>query len=439
VVFSPHGKFLVLRAKVADGAPELKPTEALMKCKLLKIDGISTNSGKDQAIVQQGAIVRNIPKAEILFVGETREEVYRFMRDRVPQNETPGRIAVARWCMFNGMREQALTEAHAILQLDPHSKVAMELARSLEESLKQFPSEDAPASAAQKPTRPATAVEAEVEIAPEAATTFGTRVQPILANLCVDCHARPDYAGSFKLVRAVGLEAGPQVTQTNLRATAKQLSKSDPSNSPLLTKSIAVHGGLKQPIFVSRQIAGFRVLEAWVFMAVGSAPQAAAAQNFSPFAQPTQVESTNAAGAKPDQNSTTGLPGLPTVPTTPAATNPLLPPAGNVPSTPQLPPAVPPAVSVPAVLPTPTVMPPTVPSLPPEIPPADGTPKIPVPPAIPQSPPAASLPAVPGAVRPSGGSQFGAGIEQKVKSGPANGDEFDPSAFNRTVPAGRDK
>jgi hypothetical protein len=333
----------------------------------------------------------------------------------------------------------------------------------LEESIKQFPPEGSAPAAKPEGGKLVTALETELEITPEAATTFATRVQPILVNLCTDCHARSDYAGTFKLTRVTGFEAGPQTSQANLRATAGQLLKSDPINSPLLTKAIAAHGGLKQPPFVSRQMAGFRALENWVVLAVG--PGSSSPGGMGQVAQPVQ----------PVIPITPAIPGIVGQPMMPSVSNPGLPPFEAIPvlpSTNTMPPGmsvstapsipiVPPVVTVPPVLPTPSVMPPAVPSQPPFIPPA--VPSLPpvIPPAIPSQPPiippadaspklppvpitpippAVSIPPVPGGVRPvSGtgtGSQFGTGapVKPMSPSGPMGGDEFDPSIFNQGMP-----
>lgn len=429
LTFAQNGKYIVLKGKEGEGASDRKLIEEMMSCKLMKIEGISSIAGKNEVVVQQGAIARAIPKSLILFVGETREEVYGFMRDRVSQTDATARLAVARWCMFNGLREQALTEARAILKFQPQNKTVAELARSLEESLRQFPPEGAPTTttslAASQLSRPVAPAEGDLEITPEGATTFATRVQPILANLCVDCHARPDYMGSFKLTRVTGFEPGTQPTQANLRVTAKQLSKSDPANSPLLTKAIAVHGGLKQPVFVSRQIAGFRVLENWVLLAVGPvAPNTATgAGGMGPITQP---QTASVQPILPTTPPTAGLPvpdGLPPVPATTSQS----PSVVNVPVAPATP-----AVVVPPVLPTPPMLPATVPSQPPIIPPADAGPK---PPAVPVIPPAVPLPPIPMGMKPgttpAAGTQFGADILPKAANAPQAGDEFDPARFNQ--------
>jgi hypothetical protein len=456
-----------MRGKVGNETPGNKLLVEVMASKLIGIEGISSME-KAEMIVQQGAIVRKLQKADVLFVGETRDEVYLFMRDRVPPTDAIARLVVARWCMFNGLREQALTEARAILQFQPQNKPAADLARSLEESIKQFPPEGSAPAAKPEGGKLVTALETELEITPEAATTFATRVQPILANLCTDCHARSDYSGTFKLTRVSGFEAGPQTTQANLRATAGQLLKSDPINSPLLTKAIAAHGGLKQPPFVSRQMAGFRSLENWVVLAVGpvSSSPGGMGQVALPVPQPAQpvipttpaIPGGSGIVGQPMMPSVSnpGLPPVEAIPVLPSTKT--MPPAMSVPVAPSIPIVPPPVVTVPPVLPTPSVMPPAVPSQPPFIPPAipsqppvmppaipsqppiippaDATPKLPPVPIIP-IPPAVSIPPVPGGVRPASGagtgSQFGTSAppKQMSPSGPVGGDEFDPSIFNQ--------
>ena len=107
------------------------------------IEGAVTLSG-DVVIVRQGALDRPFAKSQVQFVGSSRDEVYKFMLAKVPATDTAARLQVARWCMFSGMREQALTEAREILKLQPADKSAASLARSLELSLQQFPAEDSP-------------------------------------------------------------------------------------------------------------------------------------------------------------------------------------------------------------------------------------------------------------------------------------------------------
>ena len=221
----------------------------------------------EKAMIRQGSLERSMPKTDVLFVGETKDEVYRFMLAKLPPNDAAGRLGVARWCMFAGMREQALAEAREVLKLAPGNPSATQLVRTLEESLKLYPSDGSTPLATARPTGGTLEAEPDVDLTAEGATTFASHAQPVLANKCMECHARPDYPGSFKLIRVTGFEVGPQSTKANMRSTAAQLKKEDPLNSPLLAKSLVAHGGMKQPAFVSRQAAAYRILESWVQVA----------------------------------------------------------------------------------------------------------------------------------------------------------------------------
>ncbi|MCE9567493.1 MAG: hypothetical protein K8U57_36300 [Planctomycetes bacterium] len=453
------------------------------------VEGNVTVTG-EKAVLRQGSLERALPKTDVLYVADSKDEIYRFMLAQVKPTDAAARVGVARWLMFAGLREQALIEAREILKLQPANTTASGMIRSLEESLKQFPPEGTPVVAAKPAAGTLVAVEREADVTAEGATTFSARAQPVLANQCMDCHARPDYPGAFKLIRITGFEVGPQSTKANLRSTASQLKKEDPLSSPLLAKALTQHGGMKQPAFVSRLAPGYRTLEAWVSLATPPVVQ--------PMTPPTQP-------VLPPQVTATVVPPM-AVPVPPPATNPVLPAAELVPAIPPAeplvtPPAVPPSPppastdpviptlpptpSVPSVdpatsLPVPSVDPlpipapavpvptaplPSVPATPlPDVPlptepalpapaeviPVGPPPVLPTPPSIPQAEPhpkSSALPMMPvvpnmpvpkppvGAKPPTppAPSQFGTALPPKPPAtGPTGGDEFDPANFNQS-------
>ncbi len=416
------------------------------------IEGAVTLRG-DVVVVRHGALDRPYTKSQIQFVAESKDEVYKFMLAKVHATDVAARLQVARWCMFSGMREQALTETREVQKLQPGNKDAAALARSLELSLQQFPPENSPKMSAPAaptfptelrtaPPVPPTPAEPELDVTPEAANLFATRVQPFLANQCVECHTKPD-AGKFKLVRVAPGEVAQQATRANLRAVAGQLRKDEPVSSPFLVKALAAHGGQKLPSVASRQAPAYQTIEAWTALAVG-----------------TPIMGTPAVPPPPPMLT----PAVPVIPPPPPFI-PVLPPAVDV--VPVLPPvAAPPVVPVvdplPPINPLPVVDPllppvnvalPVFPPLPmtptpaapvPPIPPAD--PLLPVSPATTPSPkpvvppiPSASeqtpapLPLAPlPPVKPASGTQFGTTLPPKPPvGGPTGGDEFDPAGFNQ--------
>jgi len=389
-------------------ATQIAPSGQFIVLKGDKLIEGSVVSNGEKVVIRRGALDRSVDRTEVLYIGETRDDVYRFMLAKALPESIDGRLAVANWCTMNGLREQGLTEARAILKLQPGHRAATDLARAVEASLRQFP----PDGLSPKGAGVLVTVDVpEADVSAEAATSFATKAQPVLANQCMECHARDDHASSFRLKRVTGFEVGPQSTHANLRAVASQLKKDDPSNSPLLVKALIAHGGMKQPAFVSRQAVAFRVLESWVQSALGNSILA-------PMIPP----------ALPVVNS----PQPPERASQPTTTSPA--------DTTVLPPAdVTTRATVPAVLPTPPSIPAadsgsrTTPhALPPipTIPPGDaGTKQPAVIPAIPAVTPTTALPKPAGVVKLA--SQFGSG--SKV-SPPPGTDEFDPATFNRALP-----
>ncbi len=450
------------------------------------IEGPVTLNG-DTVIVRQGALDRPFAKSQVQFVAASKDEVYKFMLAKVSAKDPTERLKVAKWCMFSGLREQALTEAYEVQKLQPVNKAASDMIRSLEASLSQFPPESggprmAPPTVPTitvelRPTTPPMpqpvpptppTVDPEPDVSPEAALVFGSRVQPFLANQCASCHAKDGYNGTFKLVRVNPAEAGPLATRTNLRAVAGQLKKDDPGASPLLVKSLVAHGGMKQPAVASRQATVYLALEGWAALAVGT-PLAAP-----PVAPPTPPMTAPVAPVLPPPVDVLPptrpvspvvppelpvKPPVPMIPEPPAYIDPVplplpVPAAPFVPMVPSIPPAAP-------TLPRPPVDDPLLPRIPPAAPSGPALPKPPtvsvspvlpppvevlpplprvVPPAAPPVP--KPIPTVPPFIPPADASakpvapvvpasQFGTTAPPKPPVTGPSGDEFDPAGFNR--------
>jgi hypothetical protein len=130
----------------------------------------------------------------------------------------------------------------------------------------------------------------------ESTRMFATKVQPILNNLCANCHAKVDYAGAFKMTRMDEGFANPQATEKNQRAALKQLNSENPGQSPLLLKTLTAHGPMKEAPLKLRQLPPFKMLEYWAYWAM--APQGAMGPKPIPVAPPAPMgNSPFAAGA----------------------------------------------------------------------------------------------------------------------------------------------
>lgn len=225
-----------------------------------------------RVIVRRGSIDQPFPKETVQFIGKTKDECYKHLLGKLKIDDAPGRFKLARWCMYNGLREQALAEAQAVVKIQPDHKPAADLARTMDESIRLFNADGSSKVEAAKPEGPMApkVVEPEPDVGAEAVATFPRHVQPVLVNLCADCHARPGYTGAFKMACGTGQDMDPAITRHNLRAALAQIKKTEPAGSPVLVKALTAHGGMKQPPLSGKAAPAYRALEAWVFLAAES-------------------------------------------------------------------------------------------------------------------------------------------------------------------------
>jgi hypothetical protein len=112
-----------------------------------------------------------------------------------------------------------------------------------------------------------------------ATKTFTAKVQPVLSNVCADCHAHKSHTSPFKLKAYDPAFNDPQTADANLRAVAPLLDTANPHASPLLKYAVTAHGKASEPPLKAGHPA-LEKLQLWVHWACG--PEGSAA----PFAVP---------------------------------------------------------------------------------------------------------------------------------------------------------
>jgi hypothetical protein len=210
-----------------------------------------------------------VPIESVLCVCDDLETAYKFLRARANLRDADERLRLARWCHLHGLREQSVSEAQAALELRPKSAECQRVLELVQRTWGH-------ASGAEQP-RPMRAGGAEalpaLEISADTMALFVGRVQPILMNTCASCHVG-GRGGSFVLLRASeGGVINRRATQHNLAAVVGQIERSRWEASPLLIKSVSVHGETNQPPLKSRQTAAYRALEEWVRGTMANNPQ----------------------------------------------------------------------------------------------------------------------------------------------------------------------
>jgi hypothetical protein len=261
--------WLVVRA----GEPATAPTTG----KVLVLDNERTLEGDIERQGEQYRVRHSVngtfggelwvQQENVLRLCATRFEAYQFLRSRANLLDPDEHVRLANWCHQHELRKEALDEVNAAVQLKPHNAATQRLLRSLQRTLVAKPvlvagqPQDGPENNLNPPP-----------VNTESLSGFVTRVQPLLMNACVSCHAS-SRGGAFKLTRIYeGALTGRRTTLHNLAAVMNQLNLDEPRLSPLLTKALSVHGDMAQPALKGRDAMAYKTLEEWVLKTVENNP-----------------------------------------------------------------------------------------------------------------------------------------------------------------------
>src|SRR5438105_1673516 len=85
-----------------------------------------------------------IQQDKVLCLCQSHEEAYQFLRGRANLSDPDERLRLAQWCRQHGLRQQALQEIGAALNLRPNDPVSQRLLRGLQYAASAQPSTPAP-------------------------------------------------------------------------------------------------------------------------------------------------------------------------------------------------------------------------------------------------------------------------------------------------------
>jgi len=215
--------------------------------------------------IRSGSGEMTIPAKPTMLVLPNKEAAYRHLRGKARLGDPLERVRLSKWCLVNQLLAQAILEAEGALALQPDDRSLRRFVDDLKLRASLAPPPSLPAS------RPvpmlATSEPATADVNPESFTQFVTKVQPILLNACGQCHCG-ERGGSFRLARAV-TDGDSRATQLNLAAASRFLHREQPSASPLLLRSVSVHGESARPPLTDRQSPAYRHLEEFARLATG--------------------------------------------------------------------------------------------------------------------------------------------------------------------------
>jgi len=303
VVLSPTTLSLAQDAQPANAKAGANATG-----KVLILDNERTLEGDIERIGEQYRIRRTVgetwvPDNRVLQLCADAEAGYQFLRGRANRNDPDEHLRLAQWCREHGLRDLALVEVKAAVDLRPNHAETRRLLAHLQQASQ--PNPKVPAATLEDPDP---APRLNVDLTAEAMGQFATRVQPILMNSCAGCHAG-DRGGSFKLIRAYDNGSSRRTTQQNLAAVLNEVNLSQPLTSPFLSKALSVHGKMAQAPFKNRETPAYRALEEWVRQTAGGPGHPAEQSEVSSQKSVVRSREEN----KPPLDSTTPIPVPPVV------------------------------------------------------------------------------------------------------------------------------
>lgn len=244
------------------------------------IEGRIDRVGERYRVVKDGGETW-LPAARVQAVCADLKAAYQTLSGRIGVNDADGRLRLARWCESVGLREQAILETNAALTIKPNHAAAKRFAQHLQE-----PPVVPAVATTPAPISPPAPEPPPVEVGAEALKLFTTKVQPLLMNACVKCHAAAT-ATPFKLQRVQSGDSNHRAfTYWNLATSAAHVDPANPSASKLLTLAATVHGGDFTPLI--RDKPQYKMLEDWVqLVAAERRPQTTSAAS---TAKPQPVE-----------------------------------------------------------------------------------------------------------------------------------------------------
>ncbi len=208
-------------------------------------------------------------RSEVALVCRDAHECYVHKRSGIEQGRAADHLALAEWCLRNGLLTEGEQELNAARAADAsHPRIRLVESRL---ALAKAPPPAEPAPSVETSTSNVALDDVARNLPPGAMENFTDTIQPLLLNYCSKggCHSSPR-DGNLKLEHLHSKLAGRSTTQRNLQRVLALVDRQDPAQSPLLQAPIRPHGPVASAIFTDRQQSQYRQLVQWVYFVAGS-------------------------------------------------------------------------------------------------------------------------------------------------------------------------
>jgi|GEM_PF-5513324 len=233
----------------------------LLKTGMLVEASVETAGDSIKLKTQYGTM--QVPKENIEFACETRENVYRYKKSQVSPNSCTQIINLAEWCLDNGFNREAFAEFQAALLIAPNDNLKNFIQQRIEQIQRSATQTEIAAKtineAADGETRDTTDFFDRWAngVPNHVFDTFSKKVQPILVQRCAsaDCHGT---SSSQKFKIQIPRQPGGKTTRNNFRATVQFINPDNPGASQVLSALVTKHAGKRALFSVeSEQYANF--------------------------------------------------------------------------------------------------------------------------------------------------------------------------------------
>jgi hypothetical protein len=250
--------------KVDNGAPDTAEGRYLPKWVLLRDGQMRFGEVMKDAVGylfrSSGARMR-LSAMQVEAVADTKADIYRYKKNRIPPNDLEERLELAKWCYRQHLIDEAKAETTAVLAIDSQHAQAKKLLKNLD--VTEAPSMSSSDNGAKLG---GAGIGAEADgFGEDSLRMFTNQVHHIIRNKCGTCHGNPRHESDYKLSNR---RITHSVTKKNFQATELLVDLRNPGKSKLLEMALTPHGNPKVALapFGGPHDEGFKALRKWTFM-----------------------------------------------------------------------------------------------------------------------------------------------------------------------------
>lgn len=260
--------WLVLPGIILRGEPlNVAPREGIL---VLRSGGILrgaiTRAGQEYYVGVGGGEIR-IKADDVELSCDNLDEAYRLKAAALPTGHVTEHVALADWCLRQGLLGYAAKEIVLAREADPLFPKLKLLERRLD--VAQHPVEPQVKQAPPKPAeqeKPNGSDDIVRRVPPRSVERFTSTIQPLLLNGCATaaCHGTTSN-NKLRLERiALGRPTSYRISQRNLASVLSCIDMENPANSSLLLFPLGPHGTANEAILTRRDMEKYRQLVDWV-------------------------------------------------------------------------------------------------------------------------------------------------------------------------------